>query len=67
MTEQILSRFFGGGLFNNWCFEDGIFFIIILLLLPQYTGILPLIAFIGGAFACILVFIMAYKYGIKPG
>lgn len=33
--------------------------IIILLLLPQYTGILPLIAFIGGAFACILVFIMA--------
>ena len=41
--------------------------IIILLLLPQYTGILPLIAFIGGAFACILVFIMAYKNGIKPG
>ena len=33
MTEQSLSRFFGGGLFNNWCFEDGIFFIIILLLL----------------------------------
>ena len=41
--------------------------IIILLLLPQHTGILPLIAFIGGAFACILVFIMAYKNGIKPG
>ena len=41
--------------------------IIILLLLPQYTGILPLIAFIGGAFACILVFIIAYKNGIKPG
>jgi len=41
--------------------------IIILLLLPQYTGILPLIAFIGGALACILVFIMAYKNGIKPG
>ena len=33
MTEQSLSIFFGGGLFNNWCFEDGIFFIIILLLL----------------------------------
>ena len=41
--------------------------IIILLLLPQYTAILPLIAFIGGSLACILVFIMAYKNGIKPG
>ena len=30
--------------------------IIILLLLPQFTPILPLVAFIGGAFACILVF-----------
>jgi len=40
--------------------------IIILLLLPQFTPILPLVAFIGGAFACILVFIMAYKNGIKP-
>ena len=41
--------------------------IIILLLLPQYTGILPLVAFVGGALACILVFVMAYKNGIKPG
>ena len=41
--------------------------IIILLLLPQYTGILPLVAFIGAALACILVFVMAYKNGVKPG
>ena len=40
--------------------------IIILLLLPQFTPILPLVAFLGGALACILVFIMAYKNGIKP-
>ena len=41
--------------------------IIILLLLPQYTGILPLVAFVGGALACILVFVMSYKNGVKPG
>jgi iron complex transport system permease protein len=41
--------------------------IFILLLLPQYTGILPIAAFIGGAIACILVFLMAYKNGLKPG
>lgn len=41
--------------------------IIILLLLPQYTGILPLVAFVGAALACILVFVMAYKNGVKPG
>lgn len=41
--------------------------IIVLLVLPQYTAILPLVAFIGGAIACILVFIMSYKNGLKPG
>ncbi|KGJ50630.1 MULTISPECIES: FecCD family ABC transporter permease [Paraclostridium] len=41
--------------------------IFILLLLPKYTGILPIAAFIGGAIACILVFLMAYKNGLKPG
>lgn len=41
--------------------------IFILLLIPQYTGILPIAAFIGGAIACILVFLMAYKNGLKPG
>lgn len=41
--------------------------IFILLLLPQYTAILPIAAFIGGAIACILVFLMAYKNGLKPG
>ena len=43
-----------------------VFAIIILLLLPQYTSILPLVAFIGGAIACILVYLMAWKNGLKP-
>ncbi|WP_300382062.1 iron ABC transporter permease [Clostridium sp.] len=42
-----------------------VFAIIILLLLPQYTGILPLVAFIGGALACIVVYLMAWKNGLK--
>ncbi len=41
--------------------------IIILLLAPQYTSILPIAAFVGGAIACTLVFVMAYKNGLKPG
>lgn len=40
--------------------------IIILLLMPQYIGILPLIAFLGGAIACACVYIMAWKNGLKP-
>ena len=42
-----------------------LFAIIILLLLPEYTGILPLVAFIGGAIACIIVYSMAWKNGLK--
>lgn len=42
-----------------------VFAIIILLLLPQYTGLLPLVAFIGGALACIVVYTMAWKNGLK--
>ncbi len=41
--------------------------IIILLVAPQFTNILPIAAFIGGAIACMLVFLMAYKNGLKPG
>ncbi|CEP79702.1 iron ABC transporter permease [Paraclostridium sordellii] len=41
--------------------------IIILLVEPQFTSILPIAAFIGGAIACMLVFLMAYKNGLKPG
>lgn len=41
--------------------------IIILLLAPSYTKVLPIIAFIGGAIACLLVFVMAWKNGLKPG
>ncbi|MFR5266840.1 FecCD family ABC transporter permease [Clostridium sp.] len=42
-----------------------LFAIIVLLLLPQYTGMLPLIAFVGGAIACVLVYTMAWKNGLK--
>lgn len=41
--------------------------IIVILLLPKYMNILPIIAFIGGSIACLLVFTMAYKNGMKPG
>lgn len=41
--------------------------IIILLLAPSYTKVLPIAAFIGGAIACLLVFVMAWKNGLKPG
>lgn len=41
--------------------------IIILLISPGLTSLLPIFAFVGGAISCILVFIMAYKNGIKPG
>ena len=40
--------------------------IIILLLMPQLSGALPLFAFVGGAIACALVFIMAWKNGLRP-
>lgn len=40
--------------------------IIILLLMPKYIGILPLIAFLGGAIACACVYMMAWKNGLKP-
>ena len=43
-----------------------VFAIIILLLLPQYTGILPVVAFFGGAIACAVVYMMAWKNGLKP-
>lgn len=40
--------------------------IVILLILPQFTSVLPLFAFIGGAIACSLVYMMAWKNGLKP-
>lgn len=40
--------------------------IIILLLLPKYVAILPLVAFVGGAIACIVVYLMAWKNGLDP-
>lgn len=43
-----------------------VFAIIILLLLPQYINVLPLLAFIGGAIACATVYMMAWKNGLKP-
>ena len=41
--------------------------IIVLLVLPKYSAMLPIVAFVGGAIACILVFVMSYKNGLKPG
>lgn len=40
--------------------------IIILLLMPHLSSLLPLFAFIGGAIACALVYIMAWKNGLRP-
>lgn len=40
--------------------------IVILLMLPAYTNLLPIFAFLGGAIACALVYIMAWKNGLKP-
>ena len=40
--------------------------IIILLVAPQYTKILPIVAFAGGVVACLLVYIMAWKKGLRP-
>lgn len=40
--------------------------IIILLLAPSYTKILPIVAFVGGGVACALVYMMAWKNGLKP-
>ncbi len=40
--------------------------IIIMLLFPKYTYLVPLVAFFGGAFACALVYLLAWKNGIKP-
>ena len=40
--------------------------IIILLVSPAYTPYLPIIAFVGGGIACILVYTMAWKKGLQP-
>lgn len=40
--------------------------IIILLVSPAYTRFLPIIAFVGGGLACILVYMMAWKKGLQP-
>ncbi|ABW17874.1 FecCD family ABC transporter permease [Alkaliphilus oremlandii] len=40
--------------------------IIVMLLFPQYSYLVPVVAFIGGAVACALVYVLAWKNGIKP-
>lgn len=40
--------------------------IIIMLVFPRYTYLVPLAAFFGGAVACGLVYSLAWKNGIKP-
>lgn len=40
--------------------------IFIILVVPSLIPALPLFAFIGGAIACVLVFLLAWKNGIQP-
>lgn len=40
--------------------------ISIMLLMPQYTYLVPLAAFLGGIFATFLIYMLAWKDGIKP-
>lgn len=40
--------------------------IVIMLLFPQYSYLVPIAAFIGGGIACGLVYSLAWKNGIKP-
>ncbi|TCK92814.1 iron complex transport system permease protein [Natranaerovirga hydrolytica] len=40
--------------------------IIIMLVFPSYSYLVPIGAFIGGAIACFAVYILAWKDGIKP-
>lgn len=40
--------------------------ITIMLIFPQFSNLVPVFAFIGGALACVIVFILAWKNGIKP-
>lgn len=40
--------------------------ITVMLVFPQFSNLVPAIAFIGGAIACGIVFLLAWKNGIKP-
>lgn len=40
--------------------------IVVMLLFPQYSYLVPIVSFLGGAFACGLVYSLAWKDGIKP-
>lgn len=40
--------------------------IAIMLLFPQFSYLVPMVSFLGGAFACALVYSLAWKNGIKP-
>lgn len=40
--------------------------ILLMLVFPQFYSMLPLGAFLGGALACMMVFLLAWKQGIKP-
>ncbi|AFS77445.1 iron compound ABC transporter, permease component FhuG [Gottschalkia acidurici 9a] len=40
--------------------------IIVMLMFPMYSNLVPLVAFLGGTIACGLVYMLAWKDGIKP-
>ncbi len=40
--------------------------ILVMLYLPQYTLLLPIISFFGGLFAALIVYMLAWKNGLSP-
>lgn len=44
----------------------GLFGIVILVVLPQYQGLVPIAAFIGAMLAASIIYILAWKGGIQP-
>lgn len=40
--------------------------ITVLLIFPNMTTALPMFAFVGAAFACVLIYVMAWKDGVSP-
>ena len=44
----------------------GLFAIVILVVFPEYQGLVPLVAFLGAMLAAIIIYSLAWKGGIEP-
>lgn len=44
----------------------GLFAIVILVIMPQHQGLVPLVAFLGAMLAAIIIYSLAWKGGIEP-